>query len=58
MRPHLVVVGALATIIGGLWAFIALIYSNDAENLGRELVFGLAVAAAGALIAFIAWEKP
>lgn len=50
---------AVATsFIGAIWALLALIYANDQDNIFRDFGTGVAVAAAGFAVWFIAdwWE--
>ena len=50
---------AVATsFIGVIWALLALVYRNDADHTLREFGTGVAVAAAGFVIWFVAywWE--
>jgi hypothetical protein len=45
--------GAITTVIGALWALIALIFSTDTNPIGGELVAGVLVAVTGLVIVLL-----
>jgi hypothetical protein len=52
VRERIRLGGAITTIIGALWGFLALIYSTETHSFGADFSLGIAVASVGVLIVF------